>query len=171
MQTTIRWVSLLGIPLIAGGIGGYILLTTRRHAWLSSCFVVSSLSMMLIFWQIIVPLADRHQTPQDLATAIKEQQQGTERAGSIAVLNYFRPSMVYYAGQKIQFFNSIEEIVEQSKLDPPSVIVVQKQRVQEISDLTNDHYKISDEFPEFPRRGKIVVLSWNDALPSLKPVR
>jgi hypothetical protein len=79
--------------------------------------------------------------------------------------------MVYYAGQKIQFFNSIEEIVEQSKLDPPSVIVVQKQRVQEISDLTNDHYKISDEFPEFPRRGKIVVLSWNDALPSLKPVR
>lgn len=171
MQATIRWVSLLGIPLIVGGIGGYILLTMRRHEWLSSCFAASSLSMMLIFWQIIVPLADRHQTPQDLATAIKEQQQGSERAGSIAVLNYFRPSMVYYAGQKIQFFNSIDEIVEQSKLDPPSVIVVQEQRVQEISDLTNDHYKISDEFPEFPRRGKIVILSWNDAPSSLKPVR
>lgn len=164
MQSTIRWVSLLGIPLIAGGLVGYILLATRRHSWLTSCFAASSLGMMLIFWQIIVPLADRHQTPQDLATALNEQHQGVGRAGSISVLNYFRPSMVYYAGQRIQFFNSIEEIVEQSKLDPPSVIVVQEQRVQELRELTSDRYQISDEFPEFPRRGKIVVLSRNDPL-------
>jgi 4-amino-4-deoxy-L-arabinose transferase-like glycosyltransferase len=164
MQSTIRWVSLLGIPLIAGGLVGYILLATRRHSWLTSCFAASSLGMMLIFWHIIVPLADRHQTPQDLATALNEQHQGVGRAGSIAVLNYFRPSMVYYAGQRIQFFNSIEEIVEQSKLDPPSVIVVQEQRVQELRELTSDRYQISDEFPEFPRRGKIVVLSRNDPL-------
>jgi len=97
-----------------------------------------------------------------LATSLKVQQHGAEGAGSIAVLNYFRPSMVYYAGQRILFFNSVEEIVEQSKVDPPSVIVVQEQRVQEINELTNDQYKVCNEFPEFPRRGKIVVLSRND---------
>jgi len=162
MQSTIRWVSLLGLPLLAGGLGGYILLAMRRHEWLASVFTASSLAMMLLFWQIIVPLADRHQTPQELATSLKVQQHGAEGAGSIAVLNYFRPSMVYYAGQRILFFNSVEEIVEQSKVDPPSVIVVQEQRVQEINELTNDQYKVCNEFPEFPRRGKIVVLSRND---------
>jgi len=159
MQTTIRSVSWLGIPLIAGGIGGYILLATGWFEWLSSCFTASSLGMMLIFWQVIVPLADQHQTPQDLAAAIKDQQQLPEDAGSIAVLNYFRPSMVYYAGRKIQFCNSVDEIVEQSKLDPPSVIVVHEQRVQEVNERTNERYKVSKVYPEFPRCGKIVVLS------------
>jgi len=162
MQSTIRWVSLFGVPLIAGGIVGCILLAKGRDYLLARCFIFSSLAMMLIFWQVLVPLADQHQTPQDLATAIRDNQQGVEIAGSIAVLNYFRPSMVYYTGQRIQFFNSIEEIVERSKLDPPSVIVVPEQRIQEIHELTKHRYTISDEFPEFPRRGKIVVLSRND---------
>ncbi len=158
MQRTVQWLGLLGLPLVVGGCLGCALLKQQHRQWLGPCMGAVGICMMLLFWQTIVPMADRHQTPQDIATSLPEMDHEVGSDGPIAVLGYFRPSMVYYAGRPIHFCKNNEELLEQLSAAPNSLVVVKQGSLEAIEADLPEGYRIVRAFPEFPKKGTVVVL-------------
>jgi 4-amino-4-deoxy-L-arabinose transferase-like glycosyltransferase len=159
MQRTVRWVSAIGIPLILGGCIGMHLRLLDRRRWLAPCFSATAIATMLLFWQVIVPRADRHQTPQDIAASLLQSESDSGVAPSIAVLSYFRPSMVFYAGRPIHFCKNNDELLEQLSSDSAPIVVLKEESLNEMRSQIPAGYRIVQRHPEFPRRGSVLVLS------------
>lgn len=156
---TIRWISLLGVPLVVGGIVGLVLRSRDRTASLAPCFAITAGAMTLLFWQVIVPIADRHQTPQDIATALANTHRNPDDPPSIAVLEYFRPSMVYYSGSAIDFFTDLPALAERLQSDPAPVVVLKEKSFESVRSLLPEGYRVTQSHSEFPRRGKVLILA------------
>jgi 4-amino-4-deoxy-L-arabinose transferase-like glycosyltransferase len=155
MQGTVRWISLLGTPLLVGGCIGWMCVQRNRISEQIPTFVITAAAMLLIFWQCIVPLADRHQTPQDIASTLSRPGDSSD----IAVLSYFRPSMVYYAGRPIQFCTNEQEFADRLAAKPAPILVLKQEALETMRPKIPEGYRIVESRPEFPRRGLVVVLS------------
>jgi 4-amino-4-deoxy-L-arabinose transferase-like glycosyltransferase len=155
---TVQWVSLLGIPLVLGGMGGFVLTLWQRRRGLAPCFAITSAAMMILFWQVLVPLADQHQTPQDIASALSQTPRGKDEPPSIAVLGYFRPSMVFYANNAVDFLPDVPSLVERLNREPQPVIVLKEKSLQPIQQYLPEGYRVTQSRAEFPKRGRVLVL-------------
>jgi hypothetical protein len=155
---TVRWVSFLGVPLLIGGVVGLVLIRWQRRWVLAPCFAATAATMMVLFWQLLVPLADRHQTPQDIASALSEIPRGEDAPPSIAVLGYFRPSMVFYANNAVDFLPDVPSLVERLNRDPQPVIVLNEKSLEQVQDHLPVGYRVTQSHAEFPKRGRVLVL-------------
>ncbi|MCU0708267.1 MAG: glycosyltransferase family 39 protein [Pirellula sp.] len=155
---TIRWISLLSIPLVIGGLYGLRLRFRDRNKELGPCFALTATVMMVLFWQVLVPLADRHQTPQDIATALPKTDRASSDPPSFAVLQYFRPSMVFYAGNAIEFCKDETSLAERLSKTPAPIIVLKEDSLDQVRSQLPTGYRIVHMYPEFPHRGNVLVL-------------
>lgn len=157
-QQTIRWVSVLGIPLLLGGGFGWWMRVRNRVRPMIVGYVATALAMMLLFWQILVPLADQHQTPQEVAGWLRTaREHGPTK--SVAVLSYFRPSMVYYSGGPVRFCTSPEELLHSIAADPRSILVVSDAAFESLHAQLPPEYRIVERYPSFPQKGNMLILS------------
>lgn len=155
---TVRWLSLLGVPLLIGGVVGLLLIRWHRRTVLIPCFAATAVTMMVLFWQLLVPLADRHQTPQDIASALSEIPRAKDAPPSIAVLGYFRPSMVFYANNAVDFLPDLPTLFERLNREPRPVIVLNEKSLEQVQDHLPDGYRVTQSHAEFPKRGRVLVL-------------
>lgn len=155
---TLRWVSLLGMPLLIGGVAGLVLCRWQWRPGLAPCFACTAVAMLVLFWQLLVPMADRHQTPQDIASALSGTPRAQNGPPSIAVLGYFRPSMVFYANNAVDFFSDVPALVERLNRTPQPVIVLNEKSLEPLREHLPDGYRITQSYAEFPKRGTVLVL-------------
>jgi 4-amino-4-deoxy-L-arabinose transferase-like glycosyltransferase len=155
---TVVWVSLLGVPLLIGGTAGLALIRWQRRWFLAPCFAATAAAMMVLFWQLLVPLADRHQTPQDIASALSETPRDKDAPPSIVVLGYFRPSMVFYANNAVDFLPDLPTLVERLSREPQPVIVLNEKSLESVQEHLPEGYHVTQAYAEFPKRGKVLVL-------------
>ncbi|MFN9604748.1 MAG: ArnT family glycosyltransferase [Planctomycetota bacterium] len=155
---TLRWVSLLGVPLVIGGAAGWAMHRRGLRRALAPCFAGTAVVMMLLFWQLLVPLADRHQTPQDIATELSRIDREKDSPPSIAVFEFFRPSMVYYAGDAVDFLPDVSSLAERLTHEPKPVIVLNETALGKIQEHLPPGYRVTQSHAAFPKRGKVLVL-------------
>jgi 4-amino-4-deoxy-L-arabinose transferase-like glycosyltransferase len=155
---SVRWIGWLGIPLVVGGAIGWAMRISHYSEGLPVHFALMSVAMMLVFWQVLVPIADRHQTPQDIASALREVHRDPGSSPSIAVLEYFRPSMVFYSRNPIDFFTNPNSLSQRLRDEPPSVIVLKERSLEAVRPDLPEGYRITQSYSEFPRRGRILIL-------------
>lgn len=158
MVPTLRWASLLGLPLAVGGLLGLWLRYQGKKEWMAPCFATASVAMLVLFWQVLVPMADKHQTPQDIAASIPLEDTRSGEPPSIAVLRYFRPSMVYYARRPIDFCIDAKALSEHLAQRPSTIVVLKEDALDEVRSQLPSGYRIVETYPEFPNRGKVLVL-------------
>jgi 4-amino-4-deoxy-L-arabinose transferase-like glycosyltransferase len=158
MQKTVRWVALLGIPLVLGGWMGMGMRSRNWSRFLPICFAATSVVMLVLFWQWVVPMADRHQTPQDVAYRLRHvRAPGVEEP--IAVLSLFRPSMVYYSGGPIRFCSTPEEMVRQTVMGRKPILVLSDDSFEVLHSQLPPEYRIVERYPSFPKRGNMLIVS------------
>jgi hypothetical protein len=157
-QQTIRWVSVLGVPLLLGGGFGLWMRVRNRVRPMIVGYVATALAMMLLFWQILVPLADQHQTPQEVASWLRSAREHGPTQ-SVAVLSYFRPSMVYYSGGPVRFCTSPEELLHSIATDPRSILVVSDTAFESLHSQLPPEYRIVERYPSCPQKGNMLILS------------
>jgi 4-amino-4-deoxy-L-arabinose transferase-like glycosyltransferase len=140
---TVVWVSLLGVPLLIGGTAGLALIRWQRRWFLAPCFAATAAAMMVLFWQLLVPLADRHQTPQDIASALSETPRDKDAPPSIVVLGYLP---------------DLPTLVERLSREPQPVIVLNEKSLESVQEHLPEGYHVTQAYAEFPKRGKVLVL-------------
>jgi len=117
---------------------------------------MAAVSMTLILSQFAAPEIDRLQTTQslsqDLATRL------TENHSSVAVLGYFRPTMVFYFGREVKFLDSQDEAVEQAHAMPDSILITTEKHYLDIKSRLPADKEAIERVALFPNRDELIVI-------------
>lgn len=149
--------SWLGVLLLTCGILGLVL--HRLHRSESGIYVMVGLGVawVSLLWQLIIPSIDRYQTPQKIALEYIAPS-GTAAVGrEPAIVGMFRPSMVFYAKQTLDFCQDDQGLEKVLSEKSPSVVVINQSSIEAQRMLDEHGYRLSESLDSFPKRGSISV--------------
>lgn len=149
--------SWLGALLLTCGILGLVL--HRLHRRESGIYVMGGLGVawVSLLWQVIIPSIDRFQTPQKIAVEFIAPSGRAAVGQEPAIVGMFRPSMVFYAKQTLDFCQDDQGLEKVLSEKSPSVVVI-NQSSKEAQRLLDEHgYRLSESLDSFPKRGSISV--------------
>jgi hypothetical protein len=156
LQLRFGWLGVAGVPLIVLGIAGYCLLCAKRTRLSGYAFSIAAVSMIAILAQFVAPELDRFQAAQLLSHRWRKQLQGNE--SHIAVLGYFRPTMVFYFGRDIDFCNSEDVAIRVATQGGNSIVVTTDKQYAKIKDQLPKSTEVIERVSQFPNRGELLVL-------------
>ena len=156
LQQRFVWLGITGAPLILFGAIGAGLLWTNRPRLSAGAFSMAAVSMIMILSQYVAPELDRLQSPQLLAERWSEKLEPDR--GQVAVLGFFRPTMVFYFGQEVDFCKSPEDAIAFAKNKEHSILVTTEKHYAEIKAQLPESTQVMERVAQFPNRGEVVVL-------------
>ena len=156
IQQRLVWLGVAGVPLVLFGTVGACLLWSNRPRLSAGAFSVGALSMMVTLCQYVAPELDRFQTPQLLAERWRWQL--GSRDSKVAVLGYFRPTMVFYLGRDIDFCESPDEAVKFANVGGASILVTTDKQYDKIKSQLSESTEVIERVSQFPNRNEVVVL-------------
>ena len=156
LQQRFVWLGIAGTPLVIFGTVGVCLLWSNRLKLSAGAFSVAAVSMIIILAQYVAPELDRLQSPQLLAERWSEKLARDQ--GQVAVLGFFRPTMVFYFGQDVDFCKSPEDAIAFARDKEHSILVTTEKHYAEIKDRLPESTQVIERVAQFPNRGEVVVL-------------
>ena len=156
LQQRFLWLGIAGAPLVLFGTIGACLLWSNRPKLSATAFSLAAVSMIMILAQYVAPELDRLQSPQLLAERWSKKQNPDQ--GQVAVLGFFRPTMVFYFGQDVDFCKSPEDAIVFAKNNEHSILVTTEKHYTEIKDQLPRSTQVIERVTQFPNRGDVVVL-------------
>ena len=156
LQQRFIWLGVAGLPLILFGTVGAWFLWSNRPRLSAASFSFAALSMIVILSQFVAPELDRFQSPQRLA------QRWSSRVGSadmhVAVFGFFRPTLVFYFGRNIHFYDSADEAIDFAKMGGDAILVTTESQYSRLKDQLPGSTQIIERISQFPNRGELLVL-------------
>lgn len=156
IQQRLVWLGVAGVPLVLFGTAGACLLWSNRPRLSAGAFSVGALSMMVTLCQYVAPELDRFQTPQLLAERWSSQLSSGD--SQVAVLGYFRPTMVFYFGRDIDFCDSSDEAIQFVNAGGASILVTTDKQYAKIKGQLSESTQVIERVSQFPNRDEVVVL-------------
>lgn len=156
IQSTFRWLGVIGLPLVVGGIVGWAMVLRNRPVGAVYTFVVTAASMLVVFWQFVAPTIDRFQTPQLIAREVSQNDQYHD--ATVAVVGYFRPSMVFYLGRPIVFCTDHEQAVELFNAKSSIVLITPEEQYEKLKERMRKEMDVVKRVAKFPQRGELLIL-------------
>jgi 4-amino-4-deoxy-L-arabinose transferase-like glycosyltransferase len=149
--------SWLGVLLLAAGILGLTLQRFHRNEPGLYVMIGLGVAWVSLLWQLIIPGIDRFQTPQKIALELIAPS-GVEPVNRApAVVGMFRPSMVFYSKQALDFCQDDRDLEKVLSEKSPKMVVV-NQSSKEAQQLLDEHgYRLAQSLDSFPKRGSISV--------------
>ena len=138
------------------GTLGACLLWSDRPKLSAGVFSLAAVSMILILSQYVAPELDRLQSPQILAERWSDKLESEQ--GQVAVLGFFRPTMVFYFGQDVSFCKSTDDAIAFAKNKDHAILVTTEKHYAEIKDQLPDSTQVIERVAQFPNKGEVVVL-------------
>jgi len=155
-QQRFGWLGIAGAPLVVFGITGLFLLWSKRPRLSAGSFSIAAVTMIMILCQFVAPELDRFQSAQSLAQRWSPQLQGSD--SRIAVLGFFRPTMVFYFGRAIDFCESDEDAIRIAERGGNSILVTTDKQYAKIREYLPDSTEVIERVSQFPNRGDVLVL-------------
>ena len=150
------WLGVAGVPLALFGTIGVAFLWMNRPRLAGGSFSIAAVFMMVVLSQYVAPELDRFQTPQLLAERWRSQTDSSD--SQVAVLGYFRPTMVFYFGRDLDFCSSASEAIEFSKQSAATLLVTTDKQYALIRDQLPASTEIIERVSQFPNRDDVLVL-------------
>jgi len=144
-----------GLPLVFFGAIGLLLVGGQRPKMAAGSFACAAISLMLILAQYVAPELDRFQTPQLLAQKWKSQVSPDDK---VAILGYFRPTMVFYFGRDVEFVPTGNEAVELARSAEPMIMITTQKQYESIQSELPATTRILERMSQFPSREEVFVL-------------
>ena len=156
LQQRFVWLGVAGAPLVVFGTIGLCLLWNNRPRLSAGMFCVAALSMIVTLCQFVAPELDRFQAAQLLAQRWSQQ---LDASGShVAVLGFFRPTMVFYFGREIDFCQTADEAIDFSLSGGASILVTTDKQYALIKNQLPESTQVIERVSQFPNRGEVFVL-------------
>lgn len=156
LQQRFVWLGVAGAPLVIFGTIGACLLWRNRPRLSAGMFCVAALSMIVTLCQYVAPELDRFQMAQRLAQRWSKDLEASD--SHVAVLGYFRPTMVFYFEREINFCQSTEEAIDFSLSGGKSILVTTDKQYARIKNQLPESTQVIERVSQFPNRGEVVVL-------------
>ena len=154
VQGDLVWLSVLGLPLAFGGMVVWLLAETGRRTAAVNALCVTAVANLLVLWLYAAPRVDRFQSPQELAQGLRGE---TRKPGEIGQYGYFRPSMVFYAGDRIEPCDD-EEAATAFLAHEGRVLITLDEHYDRIKSRLPNDVVVLAERPRFPKEGRILLL-------------
>jgi hypothetical protein len=98
---------------------------------------------------------DRYQTSPQLADAIHHN---AEHEPRVAQYGYFRPSLVYYVGARIEDCASPKQVIDFLKSSPETFLVTTEKHYANLFVELPADAVVLNRYPQFPEAGTLVVV-------------
>lgn len=149
--------AVIGIPLLlAAGSGLYFCFRGKdRNAIIT--FAASAVLFPFCIWQWIVPSIDWLQTPQNIVQELRRN--AGEKPVDLTVLGHFRPSMVFYLGEPIRFYESVDELVDEVQSGTLDRIVLSKSNYQELAWRLERKPQIAEHYVDYMDNQDLVLIT------------
>ena len=156
IQRRLAWLGMAGLPLAVFGVLGWSFLYCKKTSWAAGAFVVAATSLIAILSQVVAPELDRLQSSQMLAENLKARfaNEGTQ----VTILGHYRPTMVFYLGQEIDFCDSPAEAIERSNANSNSILITTEGLYSRIEPFLQEHTAVIQRVAQFPGREDLIVL-------------
>ncbi len=171
LLNTLQAVSLLGLVLVIGAGVCLILSELRRRMAAGIALGVTAVAFSVTLFAYVAVQIDQYQPNPDLAKIIHDLSP-TARP-HLAQRGYFRPSLIYYANNRVEQFETSEEASAfLDRYDDAFLITTETEYVANMQRFPLGT-TIVGRHPEFPRSGTILILARpaNLAKRSTGPVR
>jgi 4-amino-4-deoxy-L-arabinose transferase-like glycosyltransferase len=148
------WV--VGLPLILFGFMGWTFIHRGRGRAAGFAFAAGAASMIVLLAQYVAPEIDRMQGAQHMAQKWNETEAGAKP--SVAVLGPFRPSLVFYFGQVIEFCDSPESVVQFASDHGDAIILTTDKHLERMEHELRPETQVFDRTASLPGQKPVVVL-------------
>jgi 4-amino-4-deoxy-L-arabinose transferase-like glycosyltransferase len=155
-QRRIAWLGVVGLPLVVFGIFGLGMLIRNRTKIAAGAFATAAVAMMLILSQFVAPELDRFQQMQAVAQSWKQAGLGPQVP--VAMLDCFRPSMVFYYQREIHFCDTPEQAIEWMRGNHQSILIASSQQYELLRNQLPENYRILRRVSQFPTQEELVVV-------------
>jgi hypothetical protein len=115
-----------------------------------------AVSMMLILCQFVAPELDRFQSLQRTAKAWDKTQ--WQSGSQVAVLDCFRPSLVFYFDRELRFCDSADQAIEIVRESPQSLLITTNERYEQLKQQLPSTTQIVQRIAQFPSQDELIVL-------------
>jgi 4-amino-4-deoxy-L-arabinose transferase-like glycosyltransferase len=156
LQSRFAWFGIAGVPLVVFGAIGLSLLRAEKPQLSGASFALGAVTMILILCQFVAPGLDRFQSAQLLAERWSPRL--PIEKSEIAVLGYFRPTMVFYFGRDIEFCDTDEDAIRIAERGGNSILVTTDKHYAKIKGRLPDSTEVIERVSQFPNRGEVLVL-------------
>lgn len=148
-------ISVLGVMLIAGGVGCWWCFETGRPRAAIYSLAVTGAAVWLTGFAVAAPQIDRHKATPMLAEAIRQRSVGTAH---VAGFGYFQPSLVYYTDGRVDSCNSAERVLQFFEPKDDQFLITTEEQYTHLAAQLPADVVVLDRQPDFPRRGTVVLL-------------
>lgn len=146
----------LGTLLAAAAIGGWVLAERRRAA---SAYVLGGCAPMFVGGLLAVAVLpiDRQQSSSRFAETIRENT--THERPTVAQLDYFRPSMVYYGGTDLARCDSPDDVPQFFAMHQrDAFLLLMADQYQQLAGNLPADVTVLDKQERFLKPGQVVLL-------------
>ncbi len=161
LQSDLAAVGLLGALLIAGGVACLALAELQRRRAAAFGLSVTAAAFCLALFAVVAVRLDRYQPSPGVAESIRQHAEGTPH---VAQFGYFRPSLVYYTGERVDACKNLQRVVEFLNESSDSFVVTTAEHFARLKAQLPAEIVIVDRRPEFPRSGTVLVLARKTAV-------
>jgi 4-amino-4-deoxy-L-arabinose transferase-like glycosyltransferase len=154
-------VTWLGFILLVGGGVGIALIELQRRREAAIGLAITAAAFCAALFAGVAVQIDRHQPSPLVAEVIHKHAQHPPH---VAQYGYFRPSLVYYTGTRVDSCKSPEQAAEFLKSSPDAFLVTTEEHYQKLFAKLPVEAVVLDRYPEFPRKGTVLVLGHKTAV-------
>ncbi len=149
------FLALFGLTLIVGaGLFAWLRKRDRRQAAMIS-FAATSVVFLVSMFGIAALRIDRFQTAKPMLAEIRQSQ---SEPYQLAGYHFLRESFVFYAGQKVAYFEDTQRLAEFLQTADNPVVLTSNKCEQELQEAFPGQFRVLARRPRFLRRGEILAL-------------
>jgi 4-amino-4-deoxy-L-arabinose transferase-like glycosyltransferase len=149
--------ALFGVPLLLAGCLGLYFCIRGKDRSAITVFAGSAFLLMICMWQWVVPSIDQLQTPQNIVQQLRKN--AGDQSVDLTVVGHFRPSMVFYLGEPIRFYESIDELIEEVQCGTVDTVVLSQSNYQDLSWRMERKPQIANRYVDYIDKQDLVLIT------------
>ncbi len=148
-------ISWLGAILLIGGTICIALSEMRRRREAAIGLAITAAAFCVALFAGVAVQIDQHQPSPSVAAVIRRH---AAHQPQVAQYGYFRPSLVYYTGTRVESCRNAEHAAEFLKASADAFLVTTEEHYSKLFGNLPPETVVLDRCPEFPEKGTVVVL-------------
>lgn len=149
-------VGTIGGCLLIGGLLAWVAAECRQKKLAAGLLAGFAAMLMAALFGVLAPRVDQHQVSPQLAAQAEAITLMTDRP--VASYQYFRPSLTYYFGQRVEVIETPTHAAEFFQSQPEAIMVIPADGWEEIQSYLPADTRILTTTPRFPEGGDVYLI-------------
>ncbi len=161
----LRLAAWTGVIIAVGGTICLALVGADRRRAALVAYVGMAAAVVLFLLGVVAVEADRHQPAREIVRIMRDH--GASDSTPLGQCRYTQPSLVYYAGRRVEPCREAEGCIDFFRRFPHGMLVIRARDEAEARGLVPPGGEVIGQCPSFPKAGRILVVHQPQATAAL----